>query len=346
MAKWWPSSSTVFGYELSPELVEAISEIIEQTRQDGLEHGVAVCVPPRSRTAYPGTRRCTGDACSVWIRDCGDNHLVGGIHSHPNGNPSPSLGDAITAAARKRDLRGSGLWRSLNCNVTIPRGQVAGQLTCIDVTPREDASVVVQKAHRLASADPLGLHGTLGAYWDLADLYDREVVRLYSDEVREAILADPKRYVDAHIGGWGDVFALLDPAQADEAMLRATVGLLRELAERTEEFVNLAREEEQPGQPDLQAAIMHSGVAAQMAGMMAETLEAGIRSRCSPHNQVDYLHLADELGRALQALQSVPVDRERRFQMEELLQRAHNLATFASSAQASTCTCTSGPEPS
>lgn len=334
MPKWWPAKDEVFGYKLSPELVEAISDMLEATRADGLEHGIAVCVPRGSKTAYPGQTKCVGDECSVYVEDCDDPNLqVGIIHTHPNGNPEPSLGDAVSAAYRKRDLRPYGIQRSLNCNVTIRPGEARGLMTCLDVSPHNDPADVLKNAAAVSRKNPLGGHGRLMADWELSSKYDFAETKLYSEETREAIRRDPTVYVNTHPGGREDVVNLLEPNEVEQTMRQVIVDRLNEAVAELDEF----REAVPKEYLKEMASLLMSGLGAEMHEF--EALGRALCDKANIHMHADSLYL---LGKMEGALNEAELEDEVRRRAETALSRARRNITSAIYDQTETCYCRPG----
>lgn len=237
---WRPATSEIFGYKLSPELVETISDLLEATRQEGIEHGVAVCLDRKAGVVRPGTMKCKGDQCSVAVEDCGEPYLqVGIIHTHPSGNPEPSLGDAAIAAHRARNLQPYGLDKVLDCNITAPPGEERGLLTCITPDVKDPGKLLeeVKAAIREARA---GRHGSLFRDWELRRKYSVAETPLYSPRLRETILADPASYFRKYGSrAADDAVALLSREEVARAVPRAVSAAW----EKAEELLEKARQE-------------------------------------------------------------------------------------------------------
>lgn len=213
MPSWRPITANVMGYTLSPELVEVISEMLDQTARDGREHGVAVCLA-RGNTVVPGRARCTGDECSVTVEDCGDMPQVGLVHTHPAGYTEPSLADALIAAARRQVAARP----PLDCNAA--RTGARALLTCIRPRPRARTYKVLDRLMAAIARDPRHDTAGLDDYPDVDQAFTREEVPLVSEETRQALLADPAAYAEASDTWREEMLALLSPDELKEAVRR------------------------------------------------------------------------------------------------------------------------------
>lgn len=223
-SRWRPVTKQVMGYELSDELIETISEMLEETEKDGLERGVAVCLSGKNR-AVPGKQVCTGDECSVTVENCGTGTQLGLIHTHPGGDPEPSLTDALAAISRKKLLAGKGLTRTLNCNVTAmgPRGL----MTCI--TPKPSAREAMSVA--LKAALKRGMSSALAANPEVEKRLDVEEVPLVSDQTAGAIMSDPVSWAEKSSHYRREMLAVLNEEQIQEAMAKVREKRWEDLAE-------------------------------------------------------------------------------------------------------------------
>ena len=66
---------------LKTYLLDEIREIVEKTKETGLEHGFSVCKLDDKLEAGP---ICTGTECYVDIEKCKRGEKVGEVHTHPN----------------------------------------------------------------------------------------------------------------------------------------------------------------------------------------------------------------------------------------------------------------------
>jgi uncharacterized ParB-like nuclease family protein len=83
-------------FDIAPTIIASIMEAMEQTKNDGLEHGFLMCETPKG--IVPG-KKCTGNNCSVSLNGSCDGvgAPVGSFHSHPE-VISFSLGDYVVSA--------------------------------------------------------------------------------------------------------------------------------------------------------------------------------------------------------------------------------------------------------
>ena len=92
-----------------------LEELIEKTKQTGLEHGLVICEDGQVKTKI-------GEQASITLPSCAKK-IICGFHTHPKGGLEPSINDMNASLDRKCDCIGGLSIYSLITNGEEKRGE-------------------------------------------------------------------------------------------------------------------------------------------------------------------------------------------------------------------------------
>jgi len=133
-------------YHIPHGIIKKLVEMGKESRVSGLEKGTELCGIPKEEgpTEITGIGRvCTGDSCSVQVKDCGSVPSIGDFHTHPCADgyvrepQRASFGDLLYLLWRAK----YSAWPGLGCR--------------IGVTPTGLSSIECDKVKRIPSDEEM-----------------------------------------------------------------------------------------------------------------------------------------------------------------------------------------------
>lgn len=133
-------------YYIPHGIIKKLVELGKESRVSGLEKGTELCGRPKKEgpTEITGIGRvCTGDSCSVQVKDCGSVPSIGDFHTHPcvdyyvREPQRASFGDLLYLLWRAK----YSAWPGLGCR--------------IGVTPSGLSSIECDKVRRIPSDEEM-----------------------------------------------------------------------------------------------------------------------------------------------------------------------------------------------
>jgi len=165
-------------YYIPHGIIKKLVELGKESRVSGLEKGTELCGKPKKEgpTEITGIGRvCTGDSCSIEVKDCGSAPSIGDFHTHPYAEDysgwepqKASFGDLLYLLWRAK----YSAWPGLGCR--------------IGVTPTGLSSIECDKVKKIPSDEEMQA---------LEDKYDEYRWRLGETVIKKSKYFYPSRKI-------------------------------------------------------------------------------------------------------------------------------------------------------